>query len=46
MVLVAMNRRGNKIHCRVRASFFSDGAQSGAVVLVMEEVKPDNKPSP
>jgi two-component system CheB/CheR fusion protein len=39
MVLEAVNRRGNHIRCRVRASFFSDGAQSGAVVLVMEELK-------
>ncbi len=39
MVLEALNRRGNQIRCRVRASFFSDGAQSGAVVLVMEELK-------
>jgi two-component system CheB/CheR fusion protein len=39
MVLEAVNRRGSHIRCRVRASFFSDGAQSGAVVLVMEELK-------
>jgi two-component system CheB/CheR fusion protein len=45
IVLLARNRRGNQIRCRVRASFFSDGAQSGAVVLVMEEVKPENKPN-
>jgi len=44
MVLEAVNRRGSHIRCRVRASFFSDGAQSGAVVLVMEELKTDKKP--
>ena len=44
MVLEAVNRRGNHISCRVRASFFSDGAQSGAAVLVMEELKTEKKP--
>jgi two-component system CheB/CheR fusion protein len=39
MVVEALNRRGTHIRCRVRASFFSDGGQSGAVVLVMEELK-------
>jgi two-component system CheB/CheR fusion protein len=39
MVVEALNRRGTHIRCRVKASFFSDGAQSGAVVLVMEELK-------
>jgi two-component system CheB/CheR fusion protein len=45
IVVEALNRRGNHIRCRVRASFFSDGAQSGAVVLVMEELKAETKPS-
>jgi two-component system CheB/CheR fusion protein len=40
MVVEAVNRRGTQIRCRVRASFFSDSAQHGAVVLVMEELKP------
>jgi two-component system CheB/CheR fusion protein len=39
MVVEALNRRGTHIRCRVRASFFSDGGQSGSVVLVMEELK-------
>jgi two-component system CheB/CheR fusion protein len=43
MIIDALNRRGQKIRCRVRASFFSDGGQSGAVVLVMEELKTEGK---
>ena len=43
MLVEAVNRRGNRIRCRVRASFFPDRAQSGAVVLIMEEIKPEGK---
>jgi two-component system CheB/CheR fusion protein len=43
MIIDALNRRGKNIRCRVRASFFSDGGQSGAVVLVMEELKTEGK---
>lgn len=46
MVLEAVNRRGQKIRCRIRASFFSDGRRSGAVVLVMEELKTESQPRP
>jgi two-component system CheB/CheR fusion protein len=38
MIVDAVNRRGKPIRCRVRASFFSDGNQSGSVVLIMEEM--------
>jgi two-component system CheB/CheR fusion protein len=42
VVVDAINRRGNTIRCRVRASFFSDRGQAGAVVLVMEELKAES----
>jgi two-component system CheB/CheR fusion protein len=43
MVVEAVNRRGTQIRCRVKASFFSDSAQHGAVVLVMEELNPGSR---